>query len=756
MGQLEYFDFHAEPIPTIKALQKVTNQIIVTNARVQAELVHCLGEYFHWRLPGLLDKYGEPKIIDPPIYMRRPGYSFGNPITNHQSDAFINTYLHWFVRIPLASVKNTAECDAIVNELIEGLQDESMVEDLQNVVSHLKKLQDANENIDVAPFLFQATLTEANLQSLRTTPGVPKPAVEALSYGYFQSPYHNLMTDDGLSPAEMLMERLRSVSTWGAERRRPFHANFACLVQGSGSGKSRLAKECSAHFYVVYLCLRTASSSEIPARSAMATPFLNIALEEAATKKSHLDLIDRYFAAIFYVIATEVDWEAHRTDGRVSPATFWEYTTGGQADSFSQKVERAFREWRTRPAMQLYSVVGLMDKALRALDQRTSNSGSTFLVVLDEARELLCPCRRVPETPSLFWQWRSWLSTSSTWSKSFFLLLDTTLTGTNVPPPEPIEDPSARIVPPGDWISALAGAPLSLSELSEGAAAPGSSTTNASLSRVLASAVSFTGWTVAQEPIIGPMLQYAWCHRVGYLCNDEEPAMDLVLPLVLCPSEARHAEQSHAIVARATPTPADATVGKKRALEVDAATEAPAVKRPFLTSSARATAAKEKLEALSAQVSSTGLARDMYRQEHMADALAERYALVCQQLCARLPSDFSVAAYAPSAVDDGGSERSTAVAQLSGKSQTGKAKNTGTTKNADKETKAAAAGTARTARAVASKINPSDQARAAPPPSSESSTSSDQRWTWTHRLIPVTSQKVERTLSVYRLESSAG
>eukprot|EP01033_Poteriospumella_lacustris_P019713 gene19713-14315_t len=342
MGQLEYFEFHAEPTPTIKALQKVTNQIIVTNSRAQAELVRCLGEYFRWRLPRLLDKYESQKTIDPPINVRRV-YEFGKPIEEQQQKIFIHTYLHWFLRIPLASIKNSAECDAIVKDLIEGLEYESMVEDLQSIVSQLQTLQDANENIDVAPFLFQATLTEDNLQSLRTTPGVPKPAVEALSYGYFQSPYHNLMVDDMPSPAEMLIERLRSVSTWGAECRRPFHANFACLVQGSGSGKSRLAKECSAHFYVVYLCLRPASSSEIPPRSAMATPFLNIALEEAATKKSHLDLIDRFFAAIFYVIATEVEWEAHRTDGRVSPATFWEYTMGGQADSFSQKVERAFR-----------------------------------------------------------------------------------------------------------------------------------------------------------------------------------------------------------------------------------------------------------------------------------------------------------------------------------------------------------------------------------------------------------------------------
>eukprot|EP01033_Poteriospumella_lacustris_P011927 gene11927-8512_t len=36
----------------------------------------------------------------------------------------------------------------------------------------------------------------------------------------------------------------------------------------------------------------------------------NIAREAASMKESHALLIDRFFAAIFYVIATEVDWEA--------------------------------------------------------------------------------------------------------------------------------------------------------------------------------------------------------------------------------------------------------------------------------------------------------------------------------------------------------------------------------------------------------------------------------------------------------------
>jgi hypothetical protein len=151
--------------------------------------------------------------------------------------------------------------------------------------------------------------------------------------------------------------------------------------------------------------------------------------------------------------------------------------------------------------------------------------------------------------------------------------------------------------------------------------------------------------------------------------------------------------------------------------------------------------AKEKLEALSTQVSNTSMVRDMYQQEHMDGALAKQYALVCQQQCARLPRDFGVAAYAQPAV---GSKKAAAVAS-SGESRTGTTKSTGI------NTKAATAGRAPTTRAATSPTNPVGQARAAPPSANESSA-----LTWTHHLIPVTSQRVERLLRVYCLESRVG
>jgi hypothetical protein len=107
--------------------------------------------------------------------------------------------------------------------------------------------------------------------------------------------------------------------------------------------------------------------------------------------------------------------------------------------------------------------------------------------------------------------------------------------------------------------------------------------------------------------------------------------------------------------------------------------------------------AKAQLEALSAQVSDTGIALDLYRQEHMDAALAQRYALVCQQQGARLPGHFDEAADAQPA-----------------------------------------AARATTSAAPSTTTNPSEQPL-----------------TWTHRLVLVTSETVERTLHVYSLESVA-
>eukprot|EP01033_Poteriospumella_lacustris_P019347 gene19347-13993_t len=95
------------------------------------------------------------------------------------------------------------------------------------------------------------------------------------------------------------------------------------------------------------------------------------------------------------------------------------------------------------------------------------------------------------------------------------------------------------LLPLGDWIATFAGVPLTLR-----GTVPASVDTNADeadgndrLTDMLSTcSVSFTGWTEAHEPVISEMLTYAYCHRVGFVCNGDEPAVHMVVPLVLGPA----------------------------------------------------------------------------------------------------------------------------------------------------------------------------------------------------------------------------
>eukprot|EP01033_Poteriospumella_lacustris_P003132 gene3132-2305_t len=86
------------------------------------------------------------------------------------------------------------------------------------------------------------------------------------------------------------------------------------------------------------------------------------------------------------------------------------------------------------------------------------------------------------------------------------------------------------LLPIADWIGTLAEKPLAWRS--------GYSVTSyphdcEELVRVLASWISFTGWFVANEPISPPVLSHAFCQHVGRICDTNEPAVDMVIPMVI-------------------------------------------------------------------------------------------------------------------------------------------------------------------------------------------------------------------------------
>eukprot|EP01033_Poteriospumella_lacustris_P014021 gene14021-10019_t len=497
--------------------------------------------------------------------------------------------LFHFVNIPLRAIRHHS---TFIFEQLRPHLTPGGRSSLEKCVATLQGLNDVDEEVDIAPYLFDS---DRNVQDIRA---LPRPSdgsgtsVKALDQGFFKSSCHNLLSDTNMpSPAQMLIKRLLGLVNLAHCIPSPikFYANFTSLVQGSGSGKSRMAKECSQRFYVVYLCLRPETSSGVPPRSLLATSLLQL-VETVTSEYECNACFNRFFAAIFHVIATQVDWEAFRTDGVVSPASFWDYTMVTHASAFAEEVLEVYNDWDAH-SIQPGPTSNHMYEALKVLNPPGSTHVGPFLVVLDETRELLRACRYMPGEPPLFLQWRRWL---------------------------------AKKLPNR-------------------------------LARVMQSAMSFTGWTVAEEPIIREMLQFAWCHRVGYLCNDQEPATDLVLPLVRKRSTSGSVKVTRPVAA--IPGKGEKRTVKTNIPVITSPPTKPATTRMSSRASAMDTAgstledemdtegaaAKAKLEALTTH--DRRQLEERYLAEYMNSTLAEQYSLIGRNLVGRLPSNYDVGAY---------------------------------------------------------------------------------------------------------------
>lgn len=438
MNEFQYYKFDVTKPAIIKLSRRIDE---LYKAQAQEELICCLRQFFCWKLPELMKRYPTSKNTNGVIHSSLFAQLNNNAIVS----VVIKDTLFHFVTIPLKDIQNQLSSDFIMDQLTPHLQDEEMSLLGQNLQT-LQALDNVNNEMDVASYLFRYDLTAQDLRALRRPSDQSRMAARALEHGFFESRYHNLLADVGMpSPAQMMIQRLLGLVNLPTPLPSSFkfYANFTCLVQGSGSGKSRLAAQCSQRFYEVFLCLRPENSSGYPPRSLLATPLLQLA-ETITDENDGNARFERFFAAVFHVIAT-YDWDALRTtNGIVSPATFWEYTMVTHATSFAETVLTVYNDWNER-GVQPDSVNSLMRSALDNLNPQQNQHVGPFLVVLDEARALLRACKQIPGEPTLFVHWRCWLANSGTWRKSFFLLLDTTSRVTNFYPSRAEHDPSARI-----------------------------------------------------------------------------------------------------------------------------------------------------------------------------------------------------------------------------------------------------------------------------------------------------------------------
>jgi hypothetical protein len=423
-------------------LDPIPFKTVDPNDEGASDFESCLRQYFLLKYPALMYKYSRREQVDDLTEIMSPVADC--PVGPNKT-TFLEAYaLPKFVMIPY---------DDIINESARGIIVEANRDWTFNVEKLLELQSEADPAQDISPFL-AAMGVASMLPTLRRKqqPQTQPPGfLDEVYRAYFKSTYHNLLAGTNLqSPADLLIQRIRDIFALDIDDRDLFYANFSSVIQGSGSGKSRLVKECSREFYVVYLCLRPEGSSGVPPRSELTSQLL--ALAKSVTKDNCTSKIDQFFAAMFYVIASKVATELRAVDddGRVSPQTFWKYIVEENSPDFASSVKQTLETWgdgAPKLAKQY-----MMD-AMRALDPSKSSAPAPngFVVVLDEARSLLQPCPAA-QGSSLFLLLRSWMNSNIS-TESFFLLLDTTSRVTDaVYPTSPADDPSARIASRGTML----------------------------------------------------------------------------------------------------------------------------------------------------------------------------------------------------------------------------------------------------------------------------------------------------------------
>jgi hypothetical protein len=250
-----------------------------------------------------------------------------------------------------------------------------------------------------------------------------------------------------------------------------YYAPYLALIQGSGTGKTKLAFELSSDYVLIYLCCRRHGSSGYPPRSPLANLFLTL----------HFNIRDgltgeERFAVFFFVLFDELEKEVIKESSSVD-LTGWSdqdklkpLTQIIMSRDFAIQVENAFDAAILNPGTSVLQHCRITTQQLQAqpnLYEATRHKISVckmtirrclalekeynFLFVIDEASAMLRgpSSDKVTHPPSAdsFVIWRRSLNyiQSPDW---FFLILDTISRVSNLHPPHE-KDPSDRVVTGG-------------------------------------------------------------------------------------------------------------------------------------------------------------------------------------------------------------------------------------------------------------------------------------------------------------------
>lgn len=415
-----------------------TNKIIVCNVDsagysddgVQTQARGAFRSYFEHFYPDLMRLVGREEIH----LFQIPVDDLNDVTVSHDHVYMTTQYLKYYIKVLYSQV------DQVLLNALQNSPKSAFLTKMTRKVSELMQKADIPQTEDVTHTVLGQAPVEEDIAQLKTSPATA-PVLQgtlpydkrALEAGFCSSSYHNLLATYQTSPAQMLLARIQANWKWSSNElgdASRFYANFMAVIQGSGSGKSRLVNACAQQEYVIYLCLRPSDSTGFPPPSRIANTFLNLPIAPN-TRAENQEQFSKFFAAVFRAVAAV----AKKQLSPMSPPDFWNCTADVRGNLLANEIALSLKG-----GPHLLNLPAAIKAASVAL---TNNSNARFVIVLDEARQML----RGTDDNAFFIEWRRWLADLALELQQhlFFLLLDTSSTVSNFYTTSTIDDPSARI-----------------------------------------------------------------------------------------------------------------------------------------------------------------------------------------------------------------------------------------------------------------------------------------------------------------------
>lgn len=368
-----------------------------------------------------------------------PFFCFEKPPLDPDSRwSLVTLFIGKFVQIPYSSLLEPAflsQLRAVVETAIAPSYEAIM----RRNVELLLQTKSIPEPTDVVNYVFSSSVIEpatlSSLVSIVVPSQLPLYAEDALQEGFYRTDYHNLLATHQTSPVQMLLGRIKSNLAWSKEAmegtKKYYHSNFMAVIQGSGSGKSRIVKEVAQSHNVVYMCLRPSASKGFPPRSTITDMFLRLPLTNIDRHQNNAEF-SKFFAAMFRAISNVARKAPSVVNNR---SAFWNYTVRDYHADFCASIDAAYHSPDLQPLKEE------LQRASLALSGG-EDKNAPFVIVLDEARAML----DIKKDSTFFLHWRNWLSDldKTVQPQLFFLLLDTSARVSNFYPTSISDDPSAR------------------------------------------------------------------------------------------------------------------------------------------------------------------------------------------------------------------------------------------------------------------------------------------------------------------------